>query len=206
MLLLQGHPGPWSASAVRDTVAAIAAQAEYRRSLRDSLMQRLMRWLGDVIGDLFGFFRDSGSGRIATIAFLVLLVLLVIARVAISARAGGGETALAFARRQRVRSYDPWGDAQAFVLAGRHTEAAHSLFAAVLQLLAARGEVRPHPSKTAGDYARELRLAGSPRARAFQAFRARYDRIIYGTGMCTPEEYAALLGEARPFAPLERAA
>jgi hypothetical protein len=206
MLLPQGNPAPWAASAVRDTVAAIAAQAEYRRSLRDSVMQRLMRWLGDVINELFGYFRDSSAGRIVTTSLVVLLVLLVIARIVVAARAGEDETALAFARRQRVRSYDPWGDAANFARAGRHTEAAHSLFAAVLQLLAARGEVRPHPSKTAGDYARELRLGGSPRARAFHVFRVRYDRIIYGSGVCTPEEYAALLGEAQPFVPLERAA
>ena len=63
-----------------------------------------------------------------------------------------------------------------------------------------------HPAKTTGDYARELRRRGAPSERAFQAFRARYDRVVYDLQHCSAEEYARLIEAARPLLARERAA
>lgn len=104
----------------------------------------------------------------------------------------------------RAPAADAWTDAERLARAGEFTAAAHALYGALLARLAAGGEVRVHPSKTAGDYARELRRRASRAQPAFQAFRARYDRVIYGTGRCSADEFAALLLDARPL--LERAA
>ena len=203
-MLLQGGAVPWPAAAVHDTVAAIASQAAYRRSLGTTLMNRLLAWIFRLIRDFFDLFSGSGVGRAVTYTLLALLVLLVIARFVAAARAAQEERSHAGIRRARVRASDPWGDAERLAASGRYTEGAHALFAALLTGFAARGEVRLHASKTAGDYARELRRRGSPRERAFQVFRSRYDRIIYGEGECGTDDYAELLREARPL--LERAA
>jgi hypothetical protein len=141
-----------------------------------------------------------------TIALLVLLGVLIIARLVVAAREAREDVARAEGGARRGGSSDPWSDAERLAASSRFTEAAHALFAALLSSLAARGEVRLHASKTAGDYARELLRRGSPVQAGFQAFRRRYDRIIYGVGECSAEEYAALLHDARPLLAVERAA
>ena len=197
---------PWPASAVHDTVAAIASQVAYRRSISQTLMNRLLGWIGRMISAFFDFFRNSGTSRLVTYVLLATLVLLVIARFVVTARAAQEERTHGTKRGARARATDPWADAERFAASGQYTEAAHALFAALLMQLAASGELHLHASKTGGDYARELRRRGSPGERGFQAFRSRYDRIIYGTGECDTDDYEALLQDARPLLTRERAA
>ena len=202
----QGGSGPWPAGAVHDTVAAIVSHAAYQRSLSQTLLSRLYRWIGRLINAFLDLFRGSGTGRTITYVLLGLLVALVIARIIVAARAAGDDRVRTGARTPRARASDPWADAERLAGAAQYTEAAHALFVALLAGFAARGEVRLHASKTAGDYARELRRRGSAAERGFQLFRIRYDRIIYGLGECGTDDYAALLHDARQLLFRERAA
>lgn len=195
----QGADGAWSSAAVHDTVAAVARQAAYQRSLESTLWRRLWSEFTRLLGEVFDLFRGNASGRTVTIVLLVVLVLLVLARFVVSARAAREEMGPRASRSRRPGAADPWGDAQRLAAAGRHTEAAHALLAALLSALAAHGDVRLHASKTAGDYARELRRRASPAHAGFQAFRHRYDGAIYGAGACSAEQYAALLRDAEPL-------
>jgi hypothetical protein len=207
MFLQQGvGPASWPAAAVHDTVAAIAREPAYLRSLRETLLRRIVGFISRMFDDLFDLFRASVTGREVTIALLVLLGVLIVARLVVASQAAREDVTRADGGAQRGRSSDPWSDAERLAASGRFTEAAHALLAALLSAFAARGEVRLHASKTAGDYARELLRRGSPAQSGFQAFRRRYDRIIYGVGECTAEEYAALLHDARPLLLEERAA
>jgi hypothetical protein len=74
--------------------------------------------------------------------------------------------------------------------------AAHALYRAVLRQLATSERVRLHASKTSGDYVRELRRRGSPLATSFQRFGRRFDHVVFGKGMCTADDFAALRDEA----------
>jgi hypothetical protein len=189
---------------VQDTVAAIARGAAYRRAYTSSPFWRLLEWLGQWWSRIV-----SPLGRVPHLSEIllwaaILFAALLAARLAINAR----REAIA---RERLagapgagQSSDPWREAQALAAAGDFTAAAHALYGAVLARLSARGVVRLHPSKTAGDYARELRRRNLPDQGPFQAFRLRYDWVIYGTGTCGADDYAALLGEARPL--MDRAA
>lgn len=206
MLLWQGTSGSWPAAAVHDTVAAIARDVDYRRSLQSTLWRQLWGWFSRLLGDFLDQFRGSGAGRVVTIAFVVLVAVLVVARFVIAARAARDGAGEGDPGVRRTRALDPWGDAERFAAAGRFTEAAHALFAALLSAFASRGEVRLHASKTSGDYARELRRRGSAAQGGFQAFRRRYDRVIYGQGECDADDYAALLRDAQPLLARERAA
>jgi uncharacterized MAPEG superfamily protein len=202
----QGGSGPWPSGAVHDTVVAIVSHAAYQRSLSQTLMNRLWRWAGRLINEFFDLFRGSGTGRTITYILLGILVALVIARFIVAARAARDDRTRAGVRGPRARASDPWGDAERLAGAAQYTEAAHALFAALLAGFAARGEVRLHASKTAGDYARELRRRGSSAEQGFQLFRTRYDRIIYGLGECGTDDYAALLHDARQLLFRERVA
>jgi hypothetical protein len=207
MLFLQGGTASrWPATAVHDTVAAIARQAVYRRKLTDTLWDRFWSWVGDRFNDIAELLKGVGGGRDVATWLVVLLIALVIVRMVIAARAAQDTASNTSGRTRRLLGTDPWGDAERFAAAGRFTEAAHSLFAALLAAIAARGEVRFHASKTAGDYAREMRRRGTPSFGGFQAFRARYDRVIYLAGVCTADDYAALLDQARPLLEQRRAA
>jgi hypothetical protein len=94
---------------------------------------------------------------------------------------------------------DPWAAAQAFAAAGDYTAAAHALYAALLEFAARAQQVRLHPSKTAGDYARELRSRRSKLAPGFRSFAGDYEVVIYGEMTCDADRYGRLYALAAPM-------
>jgi hypothetical protein len=97
-------------------------------------------------------------------------------------------------------------EAERLAAAGDYVAAAHALCGALLDSYAARGEIRLHRSKTTGDYARELRRRQAPQASAFQTFRRRYDRMVYGSITIDGAEYQELASLARTQLSGQRAA
>jgi len=198
--LLQGAVGQsWPVPAVHDTVAAIARQAAYERTIGQSALQRIWSAIGRALNALFQFFRGSETGRHVTVALVVLIVAAIAIHFILATLAARNDVVAADANPARVRAADAWRDAERLAAAGQFTDASHALLAALLSAFAQRGEVRLHASKTAGDYARELARRGSPARSAFQQFRRRYDAVIFGVGTCTADEYAALLRDAAPI-------
>ena len=196
-----GGVSVWPRTAIHDTVAAIVKQRSYRRDVARSLLDRILDWLGDILMRVVNAIGEIPHSRIiATIAFLII-GMLIVARVLYSARLRATEEELSvFGHGVSTSSTDPWRDAELLAANGQFTEAAHALYRAALAMLAVKGLVRLHESKTSGDYARELRRRGAPVHASFRRFGARYDRIIYGAGECDAMQYAALLDDARALA------
>ena len=188
----------WPRTAIHDTVAAIVKQQAYRRDVARSLLDRILDWLGDIFMRVVNAIGEIPHSRvIATIAFAIVVVL-VVARVLYSAKLRAAEEEQTILGRGISNSTtDPWRDAELLAANGQFTDAAHALYRAALAMLAVKGLVRLHESKTTGDYARELRRRGAPVQAPFRRFGARYDRIIYGAGECDAVQYAALLDDAR---------
>lgn len=187
----------WSRTAIHDTVAAIVRQESYHRSLRESLLQRFFRWLGDLFDWLFQSLKGTPYGRGVAIGAAAVLALLIIGRLVYATRLRSEREAHLRSERGRSGSTsDPWSEAEQLAAEGRFTEAAHALYRATLARLARRAHLRVHASKTTGDYVRELRARSSPAYDGFRQFGRRYDRIIYGHGSCDAESYAALLADA----------
>jgi hypothetical protein len=67
----------------------------------------------------------------------------------------------------------------------------------LLVRLSRRERLRLHPSKTSGEYARELQTIGSPSHVPFRRFGRQYDRVLFGSGRCDAVDYAFLLDQAR---------
>ena len=65
---------------------------------------------------------------------------------------------------------------------GRYEEAAHTLYRGVIMSLGKAERLRVDPSKTSGDYARELRRRGAASLNPFRAFTRRFDVVVYGHG------------------------
>jgi hypothetical protein len=94
---------------------------------------------------------------------------------------------------------DPWAQAQSLAAGGDYTAAAHALYGALLEAAARGQQVRLHPSKTAGDYARELRGRRSQLFSRFRDFARHYEVVIYGDQMCDRERYDRLFALAVPM-------
>jgi len=87
---------------------------------------------------------------------------------------------------------DPWGLAQRLAAEGQYTDAAHALYSALLARVSARVSLRLHPSKTAGDYARDLRGAAPSLNGPFREFARNYEVVIYGLGSCDEQRFRTL--------------
>ncbi len=205
MLLLQAATS-WPPPQVQDTINRIVSRPEYQRDFSESLLQRIVRTIARFIWDLLSMVANAAGTRTIVYVAVGLLLLLLVARLVLDMRAEIDGTSVTRSRRSGVRTSDPLGEAERLAQAGAFTDAAHALFVALLGTLGARGELRLHASKTAGDYARELRRRNAPSSPRFQSFRVRYDRAVYGAGVVSGDEYRALLEDARPLLSQDRRA
>ena len=112
---------------------------------------------------------------------------------------GVGARPLPTAPSRAALGGDPWLMAQRFAAGGDFTTAAHALYAALLEGVARRGQVKLHPSKTIGDYVRELRAKSSAFFARFREFARAYEVVIYGSGHCDRERYERLQELALPI-------
>ncbi|HET9423823.1 MAG TPA: DUF4129 domain-containing protein [Gemmatimonadaceae bacterium] len=194
-MLLQGIE-PWKAGAVQDTVAALLEDAAYRRSFWSSIGGRLLTELGRLVAWIFDAVRGIPGGRTTVLTVLAVVLLLILGRLFLAGQWGEDTV---FRRRpgaMRASRFDPWTEAESLAAAGDYMGAVHALYQAVLRRLALTERIRVHSSKTSGDYTRELRRRGSPLAGHFQAFGRRFDRVVFGNGVCTPDDWAALRRDA----------
>ena len=205
LLLLQGRDAI-PAAAVRDTVAAIIRQSAYQRSLRTSLANRAWRWFVEMLERLQEMLPALPHARTLAIAGVILLALLVVLRIAYASRLREREGRRArVGRTGRAVELDPAAEARRLAESGAYAEAAHALYRALLQQVARRERLRLHPSKTSGDYARELRTRRSALHDPFRRFGRHYDRLLFGHGAVTADAYARLLADAEPLLARERA-
>ena len=195
----------WPPSAVHDTVEAIARGIEYRRSIRQSIFDRVLLWLAQGIERIVDFIRHLPSSRAIGLTVLGIIVLLIVVRIVIAAMARD-ETGARARRRGAAAGEDPFVVAERLAAEGRFEDAAHSLYHGVLLALARTDRVRLDPSKTSGDYARELRARGSAAYQPFRAFSRRFDVAVFGHGGCDAALIDDLRRLAAPFAPRARAA
>lgn len=190
-------------STIRAAVSSVFSRPEFNRF---TLWDRLWGWIVElwhrVVALLAGLL---GSTPHAAPVFWTVVTLLALALIAIIARAGY----LAFQRsRMRgaelrwdlaSRSQDHWTAANTLAATGNFTDAAHALYAALLDAAARQQQIRLHPSKTIGDYVRELRVRSSSLLNRFREFARSYEAVIYGLGQCDQERYLRLHALALPI-------
>lgn len=196
----------WTDQAIRDTIAAIADNPAYHRELSQSIWDKILRFFIDQVNRLLDVVGATAYGRIITITLVVLAAGLVLARLALGVVAERRAGSFTQRHSADVESTARLSEAEQLAAKGDFTAAAHVLFAIVLSTGNARGEFRFHPSKTSGDYAREIRRQATRWLHPFQNFRQRYDRVIYGDTVCSADEYQALLTEVYSMLGRERVA
>jgi hypothetical protein len=206
MLLAQLATRQLPASAIHDTVAAIARGIDYRRSLRQSLLDRFFLWLGELISHFVRFLRHWPVSRPFGYVVIGLIVLGVAARLLIAAQARDDARGPLRRRTRASGTEDPFVVAERLAAEGKFEEAAHALYHGVLLALARQERLRLDPSKTSGDYARELRARGSAAYQPFRAFGRRFDIAVFGHGGCDARLIDDLRTLAQPLTARARAA
>jgi hypothetical protein len=194
---VDGH----SAAEIRDAVAHVFSGGAFDRSARTTLGGMVMDFIWRVLARIFGAVADSPPLRsallwtgYAVIALVVVrFVYLAVQRGQLSARRSPADS------RRAAAAGNPWLAAQQAAATGEYTQAAHFLYAALLVALARRERLRLHPSKTAGDYVRELRRRSSPVFTPFRAFVRSFEFIIYGRGVCDRAQFEQLRAIAAPL-------
>jgi hypothetical protein len=189
---------PLPAGMIRDTVAAVFRDPDYNRF---SLIERIWSWLSDVLQALF---MRLGPGRVPVSVFWLMVALIGTALVLLLARALLPLMLQRQAKRARRaeasgatgRDGDLWADARLHAAHGDYTAAAHALYGALLQVIAGKGALELHESKTIGDYLRELAHRSSALRPRFRDFARSYELVIYGIGSCDRDEYERLHGLA----------
>jgi hypothetical protein len=87
-----------------------------------------------------------------------------------------------------------WRQAEEHAAAGRHAEAARALYLAVLSLLHRQGLLRYEPTRTNGEYVRQVRLAAEADPELpgpFERLTGRFEAHCYGGMPCGAGEYGA---------------
>ena len=180
---------PIPAAAVRDTIARIVMERGYHRSVTSTLLSRFWDWVSELLYRLFVQAAGSRGTYILSLALIAILVITSVARTIIVARA----RRMAASRRDADATADELlAQARAMAAQGAFTDAAHLLYAAVVTRLVERRLVRKHPSKTVGDFWRELRAAADPLATPYREFANSYDIVVYGDAPCDAARYGRL--------------
>ena len=189
-------------SVIADTAAAVFAGDGYVRA-RPSLLERAYLWLRDFLAPAGEFTAGSGPLFWSLAAAGAVIVLLVVGRTAYLARMRrslvASERGAIAGRGAHARAGDPWRVAEELAAAGEFTDAAHSLYLALLDAVARRERLRLHPAFTVGDYVRALRSRSSSLFARFRDFAMSYETVVYGIGACDRERYERLRTLALPI-------
>jgi len=195
----------WTAKQIHDTVAAIVRQAAYAVPIRQTLLGRVLNFIGDEFRDLIRLLGGFHNARLIVIVAVALLVLAVAGRIIVGRRlelrrrTAGSLQIVGSARR------DYWALAAELEQRGDFVAASHALYLAVLETLARSGAVTFHASKTVGDYVRELKQRRSDSLEAFRQFGDRFERDVFGAQPPNAATYRQL-AELAAFAKRARAA
>lgn len=196
---------PVDETAIRDTMRAVFRQAAYAKRQPSWLARKLsdfLEWLARQLDFLRGTRHSSPVAYWTVLSIVIAIALAVIARLAwvsYQRRTRGIDARPAPAGPRAGFGRDPWAAAQQLAADGDFTAAAHALYAALLGAIARRGLVRLHPSKTAGDYVRELRARSASAFAGFRDFARAYEFVVYGSGECDRERYERLQALALPI-------
>lgn len=163
-------------------------------------------WLAEWLARLSKVMRGLPSMRTLVLLFVGALVLFVLVRFLIAASARGEEGARRSSKRGMSPGTDPWQAADELLAQGHHEEAAHALYRGVLLALASTERLRLDPSRTSGDYARELRRRSSSALSPFVHFTRRFEVLVYGHVAPDAAAVAQLRELAIPFRARSRAA
>lgn len=195
-----------SAEAVRDTIARVFEGEAYSQAGRQTIAGYLFDAFLRALARLFRAFNDSSvATSVALWAGFGLLAILIARMIYIAIHDERRTASIGDAAGgRRAPAESAWAAAQGAAAKGDYTQAAHWLYAALLQSLSQRERLRLHSSKTAGDYARDLRAKSSPSWSPFRQFVQAFEFVAYGRRECSRDEFERLRSLAEPVMGIQR--
>jgi hypothetical protein len=194
---------PAAADSVGRVVDGVFRGDEYNRVVQETLWNQMMAALDRFLSVLWQRFWQwlysipGGEHVVKGALYVIALIVVVVAGYYIITYFTTRHRGEPVANERAVR--DLWKASEQSAARGDYTGAAHLLYASLLHTLMGRGAVRFHPSKTAGDYARELARRSGTFHAPFAAFVRAYDVVIYRDGMCDQPHYQTLRSLAEPI-------
>ncbi len=167
-------------------MAAVVRDPAFARSLSQSLLDRLLHWMLNVVLRCLDAAAHLPSARTIAVVVLSLAGVALGVRVGMDWFAGRARTRRRFTRDSDA-SHDPWRDFDQLRARGDHEAAAHMLYRAVLLELSVRDRIRLDRSRTSGDYLRELRRGDLASYAPFGVFARRFEAVVYGHGPCNED-------------------
>lgn len=190
---------------IHEAVTAIFSARAYQRT---TILDRLWDWVKEMLHRVNAWLSPGFHAleRSPVLYWSVLVTIAVLAAATVArwiylwrtrtARRAAGQ---GWEQQAGGARGDAWGAAQQLAARGSYTAAAHALYAALLDAGARQQQLRLHPSKTAGDYVREVRRRAPPAFPIFRDFARSYEHVIYGLGECNRERYERLFSLALPI-------
>lgn len=172
---------------VRERADVIMDRAEF--SDTESILDRALRWLSELISGLFDALSDGGAGWVVGVVILAGLLAAAVWLVArlrpLSTRSSGGSAPIAVSLvpgdADDQRSADAWAvEAERLAAAGRFEEALRARYRALLAGLFETGVLDDVAGRTAGEYQRELACAIPEVAPRFDELTGRFEIVWYG--------------------------
>jgi len=176
-------PSTQDPAAVRDLADRILAQARYDRPA-ESIPDRIMGWLGDLLARAFGNLVSGGGGTV--FAWVILLVavggvvylLVRYGRVTLPSLATDDEPEVMV---ELTRSAREWrAEADRLEAAGRWAEGLRCRHRALVADLVRRGAIPEQPGRTAGEYVRDVAGSRPDAAAAMAAATELFEAAWYG--------------------------
>ena len=90
-LATQGRTAPWPAAAIQDSIAAVIRQRPYQRSVRATLLDRILDWLAALIRRIFSSVSEIPNAKWIVLALAIVVVIAIVVRLVLGkARATRG--------------------------------------------------------------------------------------------------------------------
>jgi hypothetical protein len=163
LLALGGPPPPWTGDEAREAADEILRDGRYRTP-SPTLIERVLTWIGDRLGDVFGDLFAGGAADVlgwlliaAALGLVVFFALRFTGTVQVDRRVRDAEVMV-----ELTRSPTEWrAEAARLEDDGRHKEALRCLYRALVADLVGRDLIPEIPGRTAGEYVRDV-AAGAP--------------------------------------------
>ena len=184
-------PSAQDPQAVQDLADQILAQGRYAEP-QESVPERVLGWIGDRLGDLFGSLVSGGGGTV--LAWIIVAAALggavyLLVRHGRITLPGYADPAEPEVMVELTRPAKEWrADAARLEAEGRWAEGLRSRHRALVADLVQRGAIPEQAGRTAGEYVRDVAVSLPDAAPAFAAATELFEAAWYGGATTGAEE------------------
>ena len=190
-------PSPRDPDTVREAAERILAEGRYDRP-PEPIVDRILGWFGDRIGDALGTLVAGGGGAVVAWVVLAAAVAGVIYLIVRHGRVGTLRPVRATPPATMVeltRSATQWREeAAALEAAGRWREGLRCRHRALVADLVRAGAIPEQAGRTAGEYVRDVARVRPDAAVAMAAATELFEAAWYGGAASGPEEAERFAG------------